>query len=717
MARYKRMRGFDVFFPFGVDNNGLPTEVLVEKELKINMRELERSKFNELVQATIEKYSALYKEIYTKYGLSFDLSKFYSTISDNVAKISQKSFIELAKSGRAYRRKAPTIWCTKCQTAISQMELEDKEISSKMIKIKFDDIIIATTRPELLGACVAIFVNPNDERYKDVVGKEVTVPLFNYKVKIFADKRVEKEKGTGAVMCCTFGDLRDVEWYMEYKLPLKIIINEEGKLTIDPYKGLKIDEARNKIIEDLKKSGYVVGEEEINHIVNVHERCKTPIEFIVKDQWYIRDTDMKEELNRLGEKISWHPEEMLIRYKNWVNGLKWDWCISRQRYWGIPIPVWYCKNCGEPIFPDEDELPIDPKEKNPNKKCMKCGSSEFVPDLDVLDTWVTSSLTPLINSGWGMSENKDLYPMDLRPQAHDIINTWAFTTILHCYLHKKEIPFKHIMISGHGLDAQGRAMHKSLGNVVSANDAIAKYGADSIRFWAAIPALGEDALFKEKDLITAQRFVTKMLNLAKLLKMNFDFSEIKSDKVLDNYLLANLDITIREATVAMEEYKPYLALNIIYNFFWFFANDYIEFVKSRLYENDRAARSIANFTFFKLLQLLAPFVPFITEYIYLDMYKDKIGKESIHITEWPKPIGIEEKELEKGEKIYKLILYIRNYKHKEKIPLNAKISKVIINEHIDGLDELKRAMNIDTIEEGEGKEEIPETNIKISIIK
>ena len=345
----------------------------------------------------------------------------------------------------------PSIWCPKCHTTLSQMELEDTNVKSKFYKIKFsDEVQIATTRPEFLPACVAIFVNPDDKEHSTLVGKMVQVPIFGQKVKVIADNRVDITKSTGVVMCCTFGDLTDVEWYKEYKLPLRKIIDDNGTITYGKYKGKSISEARAAIVGDLREAGYILEEMEIVHTVNVHERCKTKIEFIVKKQWYIRYLDLKEVFLKIGERLLWHPEYMKVKYDNWVNGLKWDWGISRQCYYGVPFPIWYCSNCGEPLMASKDELPVNPLSDKPSKKCQKCGSEDYIPETDIMDTWMTSSTTPFINSHWkgGDDYDKRIFPMSMRPQAHEIISMWLFTTVVKVICTQEKYRLRMLLYQG-----------------------------------------------------------------------------------------------------------------------------------------------------------------------------------------------------------------------------------------------------------------------------
>jgi len=720
IARYKRMRGFNVFYPFGLDNNGLPTELLIEKKFNIVAEDMGREAFVRLVQNEIKEYNKAYIELFKRLGLSIDWSLTYETISPEVQKISQKSFIELYKQGRIERKKAPVLFCPKCKTVVSQMELEDKTIKSKLVYINFDGIVIATTRPELLPACVGLFVNPKDQRYASIVGKKVKVPLFGYEVKVYADESINPSFGTGAEMCCTFGDQNDIALYKAYNLDLRIVIDDHGKLTVDPYKGLSIKEARVKIVEDLKAKGLVVKEEDIEHSVNTHERCGTEIEYLLKDQWYIHYLDLKDKLIEQGRKIAWHPEYMRVRYENWVNGLKWDWCISRQRFFGVYFPVWYCKKCGRPKIAREEDLPVNPFVDKPKEKC-ECGSDEFVPETDIMDTWATSSLTPLINARWGL-DNKYLdkiYPMSMRANAYEIISFWDFTTIVKSLLHTNNIPWKNLMISGQGLDPHGKPMHKSKGNVVDPNEYISKYGADAVRYWASSSVLGEDNSFQEKEVITGARLANKLWNLAKFVNMSCAEAEQAEMKdPLDNYIVFKLNETIAKATEHFENYDYFKARNEIEQFFWQFANDYVEFVKKRVYANDGNAKYIIRHVFLSLLKMFAPFLPFVTEAIYQELYRSEEGKKSIHLSNWPSGTELQaNKELALlGEKAASVIMFIRQFKHERKLALNAPIEEVVI----EGLDEsafsdIASAINIQKVSRGEGSEEVPGTEIKISI--
>jgi valyl-tRNA synthetase len=725
VARFKRMRGYMVFYPFGFDNNGIPTELLVEKNYNTTAEKVGREKFIDMVNQETNKYEQMYKEIWSDVGISVDWSLLYTTISKDVRRISQLSFLELNRAGRAYRKETPTIWCPKEATALSQMELKDKVLKSRFVTIRFsDDVVIATTRPELLPGCVAIFVNPDDATNRKLIGKRVKVPIFGQDVTVLADSRVDPSKGTGVVMCCTFGDLTDIEWYKAYNLDLRIVISENGRMLPEYFNGMKIREARDKIIADLKERGYVLAEKDIEHTVNVHERCGTEIEFLVKKQWYIRYLDLKQKFIELGNQIEWRPEYMHVRYDNWVNGLQWDWSISRQRYYGIPFPVWYCRKCGEAVFADEHDLPVNPFEDMPKHNC-KCGSNEFTPEEDIFDTWQTSSLTPLINSGWkgGSNYSKEVFPMSLRPQAHDIISFWLFTTLVKSYLHTGKLPWKTALISGHALDSKGNPMHKSLGNTIDPKPVLERHGADAIRYWASLSRLGDDASFQEKDIITGARLANKLWNAAKLIDKISERGAVQNiTNVIDKWVLSRAMLIVSEATELFEEYNYAGARRVVEEFFWFFSDNYLEFVKYRFYNNDKSASYSLRKAFLVIIKMLAPFIPYITEEIYQNIYKGaEESPHSIHLSGWPAyEEGLyDEEAMKEGDSAQKIVAVIRSWKHDNGLALNAELSELIV----EGGDlkaterDIKGAMNIKKITYGKGEIEIPGTEFRVSLKK
>ncbi|MDD5639933.1 MAG: valine--tRNA ligase, partial [Candidatus Pacebacteria bacterium] len=501
IVRYKRMQGFNVFYPMGFDDNGLPTERFVEKKYKINKSKITKSEFINLCLKETEKGIETYRNLWNSLGISVDWSKTYSTIAPLPTKVSQWSILDLYKKGLFYKKELPILWCPFCGTAISQSDLEAKDKNSKMNYIKFglpnnETAIIATTRPEMLPACVAVYFNPTDERYAHLKNTETTVPLFNFKVPIKTSEAVDKEKGTGLMMVCTWGDQEDIEKWRLDNLPTKNLITENGKITElgGKYQDMGIEEARTMIIVDLKEAGLLEKQEDILHSVNVHERCDTPVEFVLSKQWFIKITDNKEKWLEMGKKINWFPAHMYNNYEIWVNSLKWDWCISRQRYYGVPFPFWICQDCGEVIIPDEKDLPVNPfEQKPPVDVCPKCASRNIEPEKDVMDTWATSSCTPfLLREIIGRPE---LFPVDVRPNAHEIIRTWDFYSVVKSTLHFNSIPFKNLMISGHGLDEQGKKISKRLGNYTPSDKLVDEYGADAIRYWATGAGLGQNLRF------------------------------------------------------------------------------------------------------------------------------------------------------------------------------------------------------------------------------
>jgi len=696
IARYQRMLGKNVFYPFGTDDNGLPTEKLVEKKNNVKSVEMKRSKFIKLCLDTLDEIRPRFVQDWKNIGISCDFSLFYSTINEHCRKISQWSFIDLYKKGRQYRKEAPTIFCTTCRTAIAQVQLEDKVFESTFNDIVFKvkgekDIIIATTRPELLSSCVAIFVHPDDARYKKYIGKKAIVPIFEQEVPILVDNRADPEKGSGAVMCCTFGDQTDIEWYKAYNLPLRMSIDKKGRMTqlAGKYQGLAIKAAKAEIIQDLKKMGVLLKQKKITHTVNVHDRCNTPIEIINSKQWYVKYLDLKEEFIKRGAEMNWFPKHMRLRLNNWIKGLQWDWCISRQRHFGIPFPVWYCKNCDAEILAREEDLPVDPLEdKPPLNQCSQCGSTEFIPEKDVLDTWPTSSLTPTIAAELvKKSKNYNrLKPMDLRPQGHDIITFWLFNTLVKSHLHFNRKPWKNVMITGWALDPHGKKMSKSKGNVVHPQDMIKKYNADALRYWAAGSKLGDDLPFQEKDLVTGKKTVIKLWNASKFALMHLqDFNDIPHElETIDKWLLTKIQNLIKDCTNYFEQYEYSKAKLAVDNFFWnVFADYYLEMVKDRLYNPDnypKGAKVSAQFTLYNavlnILKLFAPIMPHITEEIYQRYFAEKEGKKSIHVSDWPTyNKNFIYKEAEKaGELAVEIIGQARKYKAKHSMSMKDEIS-------------------------------------------
>ncbi len=686
MARFHRMNGC-VFYPFGTDDNGLPTERLVEKLKNVKSKEMSRKEFITLCLKTIKeiKYDFIFD--WQRLGISCDYDIYYSTIDETTQKVSQKAFLELFKKGEIYKKEFPTIWCPECQTAIAQAELEDKEAGSLFSTVKFTvegkDLLIATTRPELLGACVCVFVHPEDKRYKGLIGKNAKVPLFGYEVPILVDKSVDPEKGTGILMICSYGDKYDAEAIQRFKLKSKVILNPDGTLNIEPYKGMKVEEARRKILKDLKEKKMIIEQKSINHSVNVHDKCGTNIEFLETEQWFINVLKHKKRLIKQGEKINWYPSFMFKRYKNWVEGLDWDWSISRNRHFGIPIPVWFCKNCDKIIVPTEKELPVDPSLTK--KNCSKCGK-EAQPETKVLDTWATSSLTPQLASN--LVNDKIKIPFTLRPQAHDLIRTWAFYTITRSYLHENEIPWKDIAISGF-VTLKGQKMSKSKGNVIDPVTSMDQFGVDALRFWAASSKLGEDLDYHEKDIITGQKTVTKLWNASKFTILQLEGYEIKKEKLkgFDAWILSKLQKTTNICTKSFEQYDYSKCKSETEYFFWHtFCDNYLEIVKDRLYNPDKrkgveSAKYTLYYSLLNILKLFAPVMPYITEEIYQLYFKGIEKDKSIHISSWPEyDSKLVDEKLEKvGDKLVEVISQVRKIKSEKKVSLKEPVKEIILD--------------------------------------
>jgi len=702
LVRYHRLKGENVYYPFGFDDNGLPTERLVEKEEGIFAKDLPRSEFIEKCNITKDKYIKEFQNLFKRLGISADWDLGYDTINELSRKVSQRSFIDLVKKKKAYRKEMPVLWCPCCQTSIAQAELENKNIKSYFNYINFSvdnkNLEIATTRPEFLGGCVAIFVNPNDDRYKNLIGKYAVVPLYNNLVPILADEKVAIDKGTGAVMCCTFGDQTDMEWQKEYNLPIKKIVQSDGTINVDDpiIGGMKILDARMKIIEELKKKDLLVKSDRIEHSVSTHERCGNEIEIINSPQWYIDILNIKDELINAANEINWHPESMKTRYLDWVNNLKWDWCISRQRYFGVPFPVWYCKECGDVIIPDDKDLPINPLEKNPDITC-KCGCNEFIPEKAVMDTWATSSVSPFINMKYGENdEKKFLYPMSMRSHAHEIIRTWTFYSIVKSLYHTGQVPWKNLMISGFVLAKKGEKISKSKNNAkMSPNELLDIYGADMIRYWTASNKLGTDTWFDTKEIEGSKRFINKLWNSAKFVDMHIkdvDLDEKVELKSIDKWLLSRCHETFENYKKQMDNYEMGLARQEIDKFFWNdLCDNYLEIVKERLYNTDynygnshKAAQQTLAKVFLEVLKMYSPFVPHITEYIYQELYKSKNKDELLSTSEFLE-LPFDEKYIKFGDAVKKVVGDVRKYKAEHNLSMKDSIDELTIFMSLDNI--------------------------------
>lgn len=697
IARQKRMLGYNVFFPFGTDDNGLPTERMVEKMKNVKAVNMERSEFIRLCVATLDELRPEFIDDWKGLGISCDFSLLYSTINDHCRTWSQWSFLDLYKKGRAYRKEAPVIWCTECRTAIAQAELQDKEKETQLVYVKVKteegkEIIFATTRPELYPSCAGISVHPDDERYKTIVGKTVTMPLTKTKIKITADTIVDPNFGSGVVYFCSSGDAQFLDWETRHPVQKKIyLLNRDGTMNehAGAYKGLYVNQARKKIIEDLQNRGVIEKIEPLKHTVNAHERCGTVVEYVSSKQWFIKYLDLKEEFLAVGKTLEWHPEFMRQRYENWVKGLKWDWCISRQRFFGIPFPVWYCTKCHTEIIAEENQLPVDPLKDKPKTPCS-CGNNNFEPEKDVLDTWATSSITPLIVTKL-IPNNQVQLPMSLRPQAHEIISTWLFYTIAKQHLHFQQLPWTTTAISGWVLDPYGQKMSKSKGNVIAPQEIKQKFSADALRFWAASVKLGDDISYQEKDVLTGQKLVTKLWNASKLCLLHledYDGQDISSLEVFDQWLLSKLQTLIKQSTDGFAQYEYPKSKAEVEQFFWqTFCDQYLEIVKDRIYnpqvrgvEARRGAQTGLYHTLLTILKLMAPILPHITEEIYHNSFAFKEKKNSIHVSSWPivQPELMNEQAELIGDMGIDIINTVRKFKSEHKLSLKEGLSELVL---------------------------------------
>ena len=741
VARFHRMRDDAVFFPFGFDDNGIASERLTEAELGVQHADFDRRTFQEKCREVCTDYEARFRENVEELAISVDWDRTYRTIAPDVQRISQLSFLDLYEQGREYRERAPTIWCPECETAISQVETEDDEQSSHFHDIAFsvadteETFTIATTRPELLPACVAVFVHPEDDENAHLVGQNAVVPLFGHEVPILEDDRVDRETGSGVVMCCTFGDNTDIEWYQAHDLPLRVAIDESGTMTEEAgaYAGLPSDEAREAIVSDLDGDGALLDRRPIEHTVNVHERCGTGVEFLVTEQWYVKLLDKREEYLVAGRALDWYPEKMFTRYKHWVEGLQWDWAISRQRSSGIPFPVWYCADCDEVVLADREALPVDPLSDDPPvDACPVCGHDEFVPEEDVFDTWATSSLTPLVNAGWdwhvgadggtdaaadgGASataaadgdfrlEHPELYPMDLRPQGHDIISFWLFHTVVKCLEHTGEVPFDSVMVNGMVLDENREKMSKSKGNIVAPDEVLAEYPVDAARYWAAGSAVGDDLPYKETGLKAGERLVRKFWNASKLVDdLTPDEPVDRPDELrpLDRWLLAELDTEIERVTEHFESREFAKARDRLRAFFWHtFCDDYLEVAKGRIRraeEPDRSAASTLRVAHETLCRLCAPILAHVTEEVWTEMHAfGAENGESVHLADWPEPRGVAA-DHEAGATAMAVVGGLRRYKSERGLPLNERLDSVTVYGDVAGFaDDIAQVMRVEDL--------------------
>ena len=689
IARYQRMAGREVFYPMGWDDNGLPTERRVQNYFGVRCEpslpydpdfaapddagdptaikkrgeiDISRRNFIDLCHVLTAEDERAFETLFRRLGLSVDWTQHYATIDERCQRTSQRAFLRNLARGEAYQIEAPSLWDVTHRTAVAQAELEDRERPGAYHTLAFhrsdgDDVLIATTRPELVAACVALVAHPDDERYQPLFGSTVTTPAFGVEVPVRAHELADPEKGTGIAMICTFGDTTDVTWWRELDLDVRAIINRAGRINPEPPPGLDsetgraayarlagktIFSAQAEMVEILRETRELVGEPEaITHPVKFFEKGDKPLEIVTSRQWYIRnggrDTDLRTALIARGDQMAWHPPYMQTRYTNWIDGLNGDWLISRQRFFGVPLPLWYpLDEDGEPIHdtpivPAEADLPVDPSSDpapgyNESQRGRPGG---FAGDTDVMDTWATSSLSPQIACGW--EEDNDLfartYPMDLRPQAHDIIRTWLFSTAVRSHFEADTAPWGHCALSGWILDPDRKKMSKSKGNVVTPLDLLDKHGSDAVRYWAANGRPGTDTAFDDGQMKNGRRLAIKIMNASRFaLGFGTDSGtplavdpEAITDP-LDRAMLLGLAGLVDEATQAFDGFDYARALERTEAWFWTFTDDHVELVKSRAYEGDEAgaesARHALRLALSTLLRLFAPFLPFVTEEVW-----------------------------------------------------------------------------------------------------
>lgn len=652
IARTARMNGRTVYFPIGIDRNGLPVELYVERTYKVSMRDTLREKFIELCSHALDDLESEMIWIMKRMGLSGDFENYYRTDSEEYRKLTQATFIELWKKGLIYTATRPNNYCWECGTTLADAEIDYEEMPTKLVYIKFkvkeedSDLVIATTRPELLVSCRAVIVNPSDYRYSHLHWKHAIVPFYEQEVEIMPHPAAKPEFGSGAVMVCSYGDYMDVLLFRELGLREVIAINEEGRMTevAGKYSGMRIIDAREAITRDLEEAGLVVKIEKIIHRTPICERSKTPIEIIPMREYYLKQLDFVNDLLNIIEKMKFHPPHHKRLLIDWINSLRIDWPISRRRYYATEIPIWYCSRCGEPHVPEPGKYYRPWRDKPPFEKCIKCGNKQFTGEERTFDTWMDSSISPLYISRY-MKDKKFFklsYPNGIRPQGKDIVRTWLYYTILRCYQLSGKYPFYHVWIGGMGLDEYGQKMSKSKGNVIDPIPILEKYGADVFRFWSAQEAsLGEDFRISEQRIQNAGKFITKIWNIARYVS-SFPIPRRFELTPTDKWILSELSKTIKKSLEGYREFNFFIPATKIRYFTWsIFADHYIELSKARAYglkdftyQEQRAAWSTLHTVLKTILMLLAPITPFITEEIWRRIY----SKKSIHLQRFPKAL-------------------------------------------------------------------------------
>ena len=693
-ARFHRLMGEDVLFPQGWDCHGLPTEVKVEENQGIHRTDVPREEFRELCIEHTESQIGAMRETMDTLGFSIDWDHEFRTMDPEYWGETQRSFVQMAGDDYVYRDEHPVNWCPRCETAIADAEVETETgVAGTLYEVTFPgvdsdegatteqrDIQIATTRPELLAACVSVAVDPDDERYADRVGDTFEVPLFGQTVELIADDEVDSEFGTGAVMICTFGDKQDVDWWAEYDLDLRPAVSESGRLTAtaDEYEGLTLEEAETAIVEDLDAAGYLEGTEPTEQNVGQCWRCDTPIEILSKEQWFVEVR--QDEILETAQEVEWIPEHMYGRLEEWTEGMEWDWVISRQRVFATPIPAWHCQDCGHTHIAEAAELPVKPPETDPAiGACPECGSEHWRGETDVMDTWMDSSISPLLIQGW---PEEPFEPATLRPQGHDIIRTWAFYTLLRTAALEDEIPWEEILVNGMVFGDDGNKMSKSRNNFVQPETVVEEYSADAFRQAMALGGQpGTDIQFQWKEVTSAARFETKLWNITRFTAQQLDEEHRLPDPAyrdIDRWLLSKCSRVTEAVREDMAAYRFDAALQTLRDFVWHdLADDYLELVKGRLYEGRPGERDAAQqallTTLSAALRMLSPFVPFLAE----EAYRALPGTEgSVNAADWPAVEMVDPDHEAAGDLIADIASTVRGWKSDTGLALNAPLDRV-----------------------------------------
>jgi len=772
LARFWRMRGKSVFYPMGWDDNGLPTERRVQNFYGVSCDPslkyvagfeppfrgdppkdaravpISRPNFIELCDELTAEDEKVFEDLFRRLGLSVDWSLLYTTISEHARRTAQSAFLRNLERGEAYTQEAPTLWDVDFGTAVAQAELEDRERPGAFHKLKFhvpdeirSEFTVETTRPELIAACVGLVAHPDDARYQHLFGKVAHTPIFNVEVPVHAHPLAQPDKGSGIAMVCTFGDLTDVIWWRELNLATRPIIGRDGRFVADAPEimstdarkqyarlaGKTVKQAQTLTVEILRETGELIDEPRaITHPVKFYEKGDRPLEIVTSRQWYIRnggrDEQLREKLLARGDELTWHPDFMQHRYANWVGGLNGDWLVSRQRYFGVPIPLWYRLDAqGEiiyenPLVPTSDQLPIDPSTDLPAGYLadQRDKPNGFVGEPDIMDTWATSSLTPQIAGRW--IDDSDLFerifPMDIRPQGHDIIRTWLFATMVRSNFEHGQAPWRNAALSGWILDPDRKKMSKSKGNVVTPSDLFDQYGSDAVRYWAACARPGVDTAFSEEQMKVGRKLATKLLNLSKFVlgAGEADASAVPSDLV-DQAMLSRLADVVEEATTALEQFDYARALERTEAFFWWFCDDYVELVKTRAYgetQDSSSARVSLRRALSVLQRLLAPMLPFATEEVWSWWQSG-----SIHRTNWPTSnetlagCTANKDGLAELDAIYVVLAAVRRAKTEAKVSQRAEVAKLKVTSDAKTLKVLRT--NIDDLRNAGALQEIEYT--------